>query len=105
VSEENEEVVLSNEEVQEVIEWAVAAGALITLLHSAPNVTNEEEMQERLDACDQAIEIIYHNMPETLEPSTHEIAEGWLEEVEEDERIVNTFKSQLEDVQSPEDLL
>lgn len=96
--EKKENITLEPEEVQAIINWAVSAGAMITILQNAPIHSNTEEALERLEGYVEAIDIIYANMPDCIIEPVHEVASESIDEAERNEEIVNEFRKQIDEL-------
>lgn len=89
---------LDQEDVQEIIDWAVSAGAMVTLMHATPDPENAEETKERLEGFYQAVEIMFHNLPHVMEHPTQRVAEETLETARAEEEAVEQFRDELKDL-------
>lgn len=98
MSEEDQNIMLEPEEVQEIINWAISAGAMITLMKHAPEHENAEEAIERLEGYIQAIDIMYDNLPDSISETAHEVASDSIEEAEKQEALVEDFRRELDEL-------
>lgn len=89
---------LGQDDVQKIIDWAVSAGAMVTLMHATPDPEDEKETKERLDGFYQAVEIMFHNMPEVMEEPAHMVAEETLENARAEEAAVEELRNELKDL-------
>jgi len=92
MADEDKEIELDGDEIEQIISWAIGTGALITLLHSSDEPENDEECRDFVDRDIEAIEMMYHNMPDCLVEHAHEIA-GEIVDTEEE---IDTFREQLD---------
>lgn len=97
MSEEEDPIRLDEEEVQDIIEWALSAGAMITLMHSAPLAQNVEEIAEKLNGYIEAVQIMYENIPDILVTPTHDLAVKTIESVEREDALVEQFRKEIDD--------
>ena len=98
MSDEYDIIHLGHEEVQEIVNWAVSAAALVTLMDNAPVHTNEKEAMERLDGYIQAIRLIMDNMPDVLIRPAEIVAMEAIDEAEKEQAIVEDFLEELEEL-------
>lgn len=89
---------LGQDDVQEIIDWAVSAAAMVILMDNAPRGENDAEELERLAGYNQAISIMWDNMPDILVDPATIIAQESLDEAVEEEEQVEQFREQLKDL-------
>lgn len=91
-------VYFTPEQVEKVMDWAIGAGAMLTLMHDSDHPTTIEEAVERAHMDIHAVEGMYHDMPEFFEPIVREVAEQSVLEWEHIESEVEEFMKQIEDL-------
>lgn len=89
---------LEPDDVQEIIDWAVSASAMVVLMHHAPEHSNEEEAKERLDGYIQAIQIMIDNMPDALVEPAHVVAGAAVEDAEKEQELVDQFLEEMKEL-------
>jgi hypothetical protein len=95
-SDDFEEYKLDEDEIAEIIEWAVGTSAMVTLMWASPDHTDEESAIQRLDGFLEAIDIMVDNMPEVLHDPAMLRANHAIEVAEETEEQVMDFMEQVE---------
>lgn len=98
MSDEYDIIHLGQDDVQQIVDWAVSAAALVTLMDSAPEHSNDEEALERLEGYIQAIHLILDNMPDVLIRPAEIVAMEAINEAEEEQAIVDDFMEELKDL-------
>lgn len=98
MSDEYDIIHLGQEDVQEIVNWAVSAAALVTLMDNAPEHTNNEEAYERLEGYIQAIRLIMDNMPDVLIRPAEIVAMEAIDGAVEEQAIVDDFMEELKDL-------
>ncbi len=88
---------LNMDEVQEVLNWALSACAMITLMHASPEHKNPFEAIERLDGFLEAVEIMYHNIPDCMEEPAFKIAEDCIADADAADNAVAELRDLLND--------
>jgi hypothetical protein len=99
MSDEFDIVHLNQEQVQEIVDWAVATAAMTTLMNADAEGLEEENDEgkfETLEGYVQAITIIQDNMPTCLRGPAEIVAGEALEEAAADQEIVDEFLEELE---------
>lgn len=89
--------ILNQEEVQEIIDWAVGAAAMIVLMKNAPEHDDMDEAIERLDGYIQAIDLMVDNMPDTLVEPAYVVASEAIEDAEQEEEMVQQFLEEMDE--------
>lgn len=89
---------LDQEDCQSIIDWAVSAAAMVILMDNAPRGEDVAEELERLEGYDQAISIMWDNMPEVLAGPAAVIAQESVDEAVEEEEQVEQFREQLKEL-------
>lgn len=85
-------------EVQEIIDWAVSASALVVLMTHSPEHTNEAETAERLDGFLQALQIMVDNLPASLVEPAHVVAAEAVNDAEHEQELVDQFLDEMKDL-------
>ena len=98
MSDEFDIIHLDQEDCQSIIDWAVSAAAMVILMDNAPRGENQLEELERLEGYDQAISIMWDNMPEVLVNPAAVIAQESVDEAVEEEEQVEQFREQLKEL-------
>lgn len=98
MSDEFDVIHLDGDDTQSIINWAVSAAAMIILMDNAPKGDNEAEELERLEGYEQAIGIMWDNMPDVLVGPAALMAQESVEEAVEEEEQVEQFREQLKDL-------
>jgi len=81
------------EQAQEIINWAIGAGALLKLLDMRPD---DLEADAEADVLRHTIETITENMPEFFADFALDAGIELYENYEEQEQLVEQFRKQLE---------
>ena len=89
---------LGQEDVQEIIDWAAGAAAMVLLMENAPEHTHTEEAIDRLDGYIQAVSIMVENMPQCLVGPATSIADTAVEAAVFEEEQVEQFREQLKEL-------
>lgn len=87
---------LNEEEVNEIIDWAVRTGAISFIMKTYPKSKTRADMKEQLESFDKALEAILEAMPITLRGPAVTIAEETRQEVIEEEQMVAEFVEELD---------
>lgn len=98
MSDEFDIIHLDQDDTQSIIDWAVSAAAMVILMDNAPRGENKREELERLEGYDQAINIMWENMPEILSGPAAIIAQESVEEAVEEESAIEQFREELKDL-------
>lgn len=89
---------LSEDEGQEIINWAVAAAGMVLLMDALPDHTNGAEAEERIKKLMDGVDIMLENMPEQLRASGAALANDRLAEAVEEEQQVEEFRKELDEL-------
>lgn len=89
---------LSEDDAQQIIDWAVATGAMLHLAQNSPRHANVQEAIERLEDILEAIDMGIDTMPEALVVPSRILAKESIRETLEEEQQVDEFRRQLEDL-------
>lgn len=89
---------LNEEQVREIIEWAVSASAMVILMEAEPHHQTVDEAIERLEGHIQANTIMFENMPEVLVDPAAALAESTLANAEEEEAAVAELLDEIKDL-------
>lgn len=98
MSDEFDIIHLDGDETQEIINWAASAAAMVILMDNAPRGGSKEDELERLAGYDQAIDIMWDNMPDVLVTPAAVIAQESVDEAVEEEEQVEQFREELKDL-------
>ncbi len=98
MSDEFDIIHLDQESVQEIIDWAVSAAAMVILMDNAPIGDNKREELERLAGYDQAIDIMWDNMPDVLVGPATVVAQESVDEAVFEEEQVEQFREELKEL-------
>ena len=98
MSDEFDIIHLDHEDTQAIIDWAVSAAAMVILMDNAPRGGSKEDELERLAGYDQAIDIMWDNMPDVLVTPAAVIAQESVDEAVEEEEQVEAFREELKDL-------
>ena len=98
MSDEFDIIHLDGDETQEIINWAVSAAAMVVLMDNAPRGESKEDELERLEGYDQAIDIMWDNMPDVLVTPAAVVAQESVDEAVEEEEQVEAFREELKDL-------
>lgn len=98
MSDEFDIIHLDHDDTQSIIDWAVSAAAMVILMDNAPNGENKAEELERLQGYDQAVSIMWDNMPDILVNPAAIIAQESVDEAVEEEEQVEQFREELKDL-------
>lgn len=93
----------NHDETQEMVDWAVAAAALVVILQNSPEHTNPEEGALRLENYVYCVNSMWLNMPTALVNAAIVRAADAVEESLEDERQIEEFREELEGFKGLED--
>lgn len=88
---DNQEI--TPEQAQEIINWAIGAGALLKLLDMRPD---DLPVEEEADVLRHTVDTILENMPEFFADFVLDAGIELYEDFEETERLVEEFRKQLE---------
>lgn len=97
MSDEFDIVHAGHDDIQDIVDWAVAAAALVVILENAPVHTNFVEAMERLENYVYVINSMWLNMPKALINPAIITAADAVEETLEDERQIEEFREELEE--------
>ena len=98
MSDEFDVIHLGEEEVQDIIDWAVSAAAMVILMKNAPEHQSVEEGMERLAGYIQAHGLMWENLPEIMvHPATVVAQESYDDAVAEEEQV-EQFRDELRDL-------
>ena len=83
------------EQAQEIINWAIGAGALLKLLDMRPDSL---ELADEAEVLSHTFNTIIENMPEFFSDYVLDAGIELYENFEETERIVDDFRKQLDEL-------
>lgn len=98
MSDEFDIIHLDGDETQEIINWAVSAAAMVILMDNAPRGESSTDELQRLEGYDQAIDIMWDNMPDVLVTPAAVVAQESVDEAVEEEEQVEAFREELKDL-------
>ena len=103
MSDDFDVVRLDEDEVHEVLHWAVGTGALIVLLdgtyeEDGEDSFTEEELRDRIKSYRKAVALMWDAMPEVLVAPATAIAEESAADAEEEEAQVEQFRKELDEL-------
>lgn len=86
----------NHEEAQEIIDWALSAAGMITLMATEHPSTTIEQAMAKLDRFEGAIRIMVSNMPPVLSHAGNVIAGDAIEAAEQEEKEVEELRKELD---------
>lgn len=86
------------EEIQEIIDWAVRAAALVILMETSPEANNVDESLDKLEGFKDAVKIMVDSQPELLISVASDVAQDSLERIQEEDEAVEEFREQLKEL-------
>lgn len=86
---------ITPEEAQQIVNWAFGAGSLLRLLDMRPDDVEPEQENEVLR---QTFDTMVSNMPDFFADATLDAGIALYEQYIEEERLVEEFRKQLEDL-------
>jgi methionyl-tRNA synthetase len=87
---------LTAEEVHEILDWAVDVATTLTLMVHEVIPENDEDRAAQLERFTIAIVSMYDALPEVVVEPAHILAHEVIDEMEEQEKIVEKFREQIE---------
>lgn len=98
MSDEFDVIHLDQDDVQEVINWAVAAAAMVILMRQSPQSDDANEELDRLARYTHALDIIWRNLPDVLVSPATVIAEESINDAIAEEEEIERFRDELKDL-------
>lgn len=93
-----DEIYLDEDNLEEVLDWALRAAVYVTLMHFHPNGENISEEIERLEQYTQNINTLHDLIPASIIQSVYQISQEILEDAQKTEQIVSEFVEQMKDL-------
>jgi len=87
---------LSEDEVNEIINFAVASSALVIIMKHSSEFMDGDDDEARLEGLDDAVNLIFNNIPDVIMPHADDLASETLWDFAEQEKMVRQFLDEIE---------
>lgn len=98
MSDEFDIIHLDQEDSQDIIDWAVGAAAMVTLMSNIPPLSGEETIEDRLEGYVEAFQLMNINMPDILIAPAAAMAADAIDSSIAEEKQVEQFRAELEEL-------